>query len=91
MSLLISFLRSDRKSSELGPPLITKAGSTPVSYDCKEKNLDNSTRPPNVDRTVSIFRKNEVNQVDGEFKEAGRDGRGSHSFERGHLVRPCAI
>ena len=30
LSLLRSFLRSDRKSSELGLPLITKAGSGPV-------------------------------------------------------------
>ena len=30
LPLLSSFLRFDRKCSELGPPLITKAGSAPV-------------------------------------------------------------
>ena len=27
-----------------------------LSYDCRKKNLDNSTRPPNVDGTVSVSR-----------------------------------
>ena len=27
-----------------------------LSYDCQKKNLDNSTRPPNVDGTVSVSR-----------------------------------
>ena len=32
LPLLSSFLRLERKCSELGPPLITKAGSAPANF-----------------------------------------------------------
>ena len=42
LPLLSSFLRFDRKRSELGPALITKAGSAPVDY------IDNSNIRENL-------------------------------------------
>ena len=48
-----------------------------LSHSSEEKKAANKTRPPNVDGSVAVSRKDEINQVDGEFKEPGRDGPGS--------------
>ena len=44
-----------------------------VSHNCEEKEAANKTCPPNVDRAFVVSRKDEINQVDSEFKEPGRD------------------
>ena len=42
-----------------------------LSHNCEEKAAANKTRPPNVDDSVAVSRKDGINQVDSEFKEPG--------------------
>ena len=43
------------------------------SHNCEEKEAANKTCRPNVERAVVVSRMDEINQVDSEFKEPGRD------------------